>query len=101
MRKVTYAGGSFVTGDDIAEAVLAYAAALANSDRAATIHVPSDGGATVEMLVGPSSQVLTEAVESDGADPDGDAFVAELQARIARLEQGPAPHPDSAVEWDV
>jgi hypothetical protein len=91
MRRVTYAGGSFVTADDIASLLLEYAAALANHDRAAAIHVPAidlpHGATTIEVLVGPASQLLAEPVDDIGRVPDGGEFVADIRARIAELDK--------------
>ena len=41
MKRVSYAGGSFVSGDRIVEAVTRFAAANANAERAAEIEVPA------------------------------------------------------------
>jgi hypothetical protein len=106
MKQIVYAGGSFVTSDEIAGAVLEYAAALANADRAATLLVPTvaESGEPIEVqvLVGPASQLMAEVVEHPGPAPDGVEFLASVRERIDRLR-----HPivqfsgESAVDWDI
>lgn len=96
--------GSFVTADDIAEALLEYAATLADAQRAATVHVPAVGidppGVTV--LVGPASQLMAEPVDESGTPPADDGFVNSVGERIAKLTQSFGSSNDpSAVEWDI
>jgi hypothetical protein len=106
VRKIIYAGGSFITSDAVADALLEYAAALANANRAATIHVPSelahDQPSDVSVLVGPASQLMAEEVESEGPDPDGGEFVNTVGVRIRQLERS-YTHYDagSTIDWDI
>lgn len=47
MRKIIYAGGEFVTGDRIADALLPYSQALADAGQADSVDLPArsdDGG---------------------------------------------------------
>ena len=65
MERIYYAGDQFLTGTDIARALVGYAAALARRGSAAAIEIPvrhaTDGQAgTVNFLVGPASQLVTE-----------------------------------------
>ncbi len=66
MKRILYAGGSFLTGDGIADAVLDYAAELANAGKAAKLTVPAldleQQPEFVSLVVGPSSQLLAEPV---------------------------------------
>jgi hypothetical protein len=106
MHEVTYAGASFITSDEVAEALVEYAAALANADRAATVEVPVGGleaGATsLRVLIGPASQLLATPVVSEDVVTGGEAFVAATRSRIEGLKR-PWAHPasDSSVDWDV
>lgn len=104
MRRVSYAGGFLDTSDAIAAAVLHYAATLANHDRADTIQVPAiglPGGAeTVELLVGPASQLVSSPIDDAGDDPAGDEFLADIGVRTDRLEHRYIV-PDAPVEWDL
>jgi hypothetical protein len=106
MREVAYAGGSFLTGDEIADVLLEYAAELANADRAATVHIPSiDAGGEVRdvvIVIGPASQVLSEPVHSAVDDPDAGDFVTEVTERINQLRRSPvSPADPSSVDWDL
>jgi hypothetical protein len=96
MRKIVYAGSTFYTGDDLAEALMEYARALARHDIADTIFVP---GRTVqgeldriELLVGPASQIVSEPIELVGPEIRDEKLVAELGQLTARL----APHRPTA-----
>jgi hypothetical protein len=66
MKQIAYGGGSLVTGDDIADALLDLSAALANSGRAMRIEVPAIDGdhnpETVSVVIGPASQMIGETV---------------------------------------
>jgi hypothetical protein len=106
MREIVYAGGSFVTADDIAEALLEYAAELANAERAATVHVPAVGtlGESVEVaiVVGPASQLLSTPTANPGEPPEGAFFVQDVRTRISDLSRiANSMDIPSSVPWDV
>lgn len=82
---MSYAGGTFVTSDRIADALLEYAAALANAARASTVDVPVVGEARVRMLIGPASQLMSATVEDGGQEPEATAFVADVESRVEQL----------------
>lgn len=91
MRRIYYAGDHFLTGTAIAEALVAYAAALARHDAAEAVEVPVrrelDGGVgVVSFLVGPASQIVTEEVQALGYEElRDDALVAHLRERTRAL----------------
>jgi len=105
MQRVNYAGGVFVTSDEVADALLEYAAVLANADRAATLDVPSagdDGPTTVKILVGPASQIVAEPVAGPDVDLDVDPFLDEVRGAIRDHRSRPLPpDPGSALYWDL
>ena len=106
MQEVTYAGGTFITSDEVAQALVEYAAALANADRAARVEVPAaglaTGGTALTVLVGPASQLMAEPVLSDDEEPDGSEFVREIRAEIDRLGRRWAPESSGTpLDWDV
>ncbi len=90
MKRIMYAGGSFMTGDDIADAVLDYAAELANAGKAATLRVPTldleQEPESVSLVVGPSSQLLAEPVAA-GHELSDDAFIETLRLRTRLLRE--------------
>jgi hypothetical protein len=91
MERIYYAGDHFLTGTEIAEALVAYAAALATRTTAGTVDIPvrhEDNGtfSRVRFLVGPASQLVTERVDPIGYEEIEDpALVERLQALTAEL----------------
>jgi hypothetical protein len=89
MKRILYAGGSFLTGDAIAHAVLDYAAELANAGKAAKLDVPAldleQRREQVSLVVGPSSQMLAEPVAL-GQELSDDDFTENLR-RLTRVLQ--------------
>ena len=90
MKRILYAGGSFITGDSIADAVLDYAAELANAGKAAKLIIPAldleQRQEEVALVVGPSSQLLAEPVVVGHELTDED-FTTELQLRTRVLQE--------------
>ena len=87
---IVYAGGELLTGDEIAEALLDYSQALAQSETASTVEIPTldDDGERqmVKVLVGPASQIMAKPADSpfgELRDPD---VLAHLEAMTARLQ---------------
>jgi len=91
MERIYYAGDRFLTGTEIARALVAYAAALAQRGSAAAVEIPvrhenGGGDGVVHFLVGPASQLVTEAVDSEADDEIHDErLVGRLRALTAEL----------------
>ncbi|MEV8213409.1 hypothetical protein [Leifsonia sp. NPDC077715] len=89
MKRIHYASGSLLTGDDIADVLVRFGAALAHRNDAAEVHAPAvvEGGDTGEVLIllGPASQMLAEHEPFDGAELHDDEFVSQLEGKIAAL----------------
>lgn len=92
MKRISYAGGAIVTGDEIADTVMDYAAMLARAGIADHVRVPAiasdDSVTTIDLLIGPASQFLAEPVDSprgDLADPD---LVASLRHKTRLVRSG-------------
>ena len=106
MKRVIYAGSHFVTGDEIAAALMRYSEALAEVGQAETVTVPAvdeDGSRTgVLVLVGPASQIMAQdiATELDEfVDPEAVAYLEAKTRRLtprAVLDTDPPPVP----EWE-
>lgn len=83
-----YAGGEFLTGDEIADALLEYSRALGEEDGAQLVQIPvrePDGSRTsARFLIGPASQIVAKMV-SDGGEELVDE---EVVARLRRLTRG-------------
>ncbi len=90
MKRILYAGGSFLTGDGIADAVLDYAAELANAGKAAKLVVPAldleQRHEFVSLVVGPSSQLLAEPIAT-GHELDDEKFTEALWLRTRLLRE--------------
>jgi hypothetical protein len=95
MRKIDYAGTAFYTGNDVAEALLDYARALARHGIADTVFVPGRTAQgdldKIEVLLGPASQIVSEPIDLVGPELDDPELVAKLTDLAARL----APHKPS------
>ncbi|ROP63451.1 hypothetical protein [Curtobacterium sp. ZW137] len=84
MKHIKYDGSIILTSDDVADAVIEYAAALAGGDRADTVAVPAvahDGTmTTTKILIGPASEVVIEDAEEDELEVENGEFVERLRA---------------------
>jgi len=89
MKSVSYAGLTFQTSDAVADALLQLAAALGVNEKAETVDIPvvsSEGKLTsVQLVLGPASQFISQPVESAFDDPDVPEVVAALQKRTRLL----------------
>lgn len=83
MKHIHYDGSVITTGDDIAEAVVEYAAALGANGRTDTVRVPTfdDHGTatTATILIGPASQIVVDDAEDDALEPEDVGFVDRLR----------------------
>ena len=101
VKKLLYAGGSFVTGDRIADAVLAYAAALANAGKAVKLEVPAlnleQQSERVTLVVGPASQIFAEPVSAVDELED-ETFIEQLTRKtsVLRSKSGTGDGGDAA-----
>ncbi len=106
VKRILYAGGSFLTGDGIAEAVLDYAAELANAGKAARLEVPAldleQRPEQVSLVIGPASQLMAEPV-SLGQEIDDDTFTRQLRrkTRVLQSKSGTADGGDAAAFADL
>lgn len=93
MHRVHYAGGSVLTGDAIAAALLEYAAALARNASSATVEVPvrEENGrrGVAEVLIGPASQLVsTHEPDLDDDALDDEILDVELVERFSVASRG-------------
>ncbi|MBC7518660.1 MAG: hypothetical protein H7248_07240 [Microbacteriaceae bacterium] len=95
MRRVTYAGDSFLTADSAANALVAFAAALAHNNASEAVSLPiidSSGQlAEVYLLIGPSSELISMPEASPYADPDVTATLKTLRLRTASMDASALP----------
>jgi hypothetical protein len=106
VKRVIYAGSEFVTGDDIAAALLGCSQALAEAGEAETVSVPvmeHDGAVgVVIVLVGPASQIIAHDIEIDGDELVDESAVDRLTAIGRRFRPVATVDTTAPVEidWD-
>jgi len=101
MKRIHYASGSLLTGDDIADVIVRFAAALAHNNQAAEVRAPAvtDGGTReVLLLLGPASQMLAEDEPYEGTELLDQRFVDEFEHRIAALAPPRATYVENGTE---
>ena len=79
MKSILYSGGTVITGDDIADAVLEYASELARHESSDTLEIPTvdaegQTGRT-KLLLGPASQFVVAQSTVPAEDPVDDELV--------------------------
>lgn len=88
MKRISYAGSVFVTGDEVARALLEFAASLADSGRSEVMAVPArdDSGrdVVVDVVLGPGSQ-LTAIPSPAASELVDEGFLEAVAERTARL----------------
>ncbi|BDV29614.1 hypothetical protein [Microbacterium terricola] len=96
MRSIFYAGAEFVTGDEIAAALIDCGRALAEAQLAANVEIPvleADGSrSAATFLVGPSSQIAVKAY-SRSLDELVDSAAVERMRLIVRRVRPTAAAP--------
>jgi hypothetical protein len=108
MHTIHYADGRYLTGDEIAAAVVECAEALAREGTAAEtvrvpVRLPEGGVGEIDILVGPASQIVVEPAgpsEEELRDPDALARIREQTLRARRSQVGTsvsAEHQDGTV----
>ncbi|HEY8318578.1 MAG TPA: hypothetical protein VIG76_07080 [Amnibacterium sp.] len=107
MQRVYFCTGtSFLTGDDVADAVLEYAWVLAQYGRHDLVRVPTrrpDGSAgRSTLLIGPMSQLSSEDLTTAGDELVDREFVRGLKDRSAHLREPlPVAQFDDAAAFEV
>ena len=89
VKLLMYAGGEYLTGDEIAVALLEYRAALADNSTAESVEIPiiyRDGQRqTAIFLLGPASQIVAKTVDGDRDELADQSTVDDLRARTRIL----------------
>ncbi|QWS32526.1 hypothetical protein [Curtobacterium aetherium] len=92
MKYIVYGENRIMTGDAIAEAALAYAAALGENGTTDIVEIPTadaDGVAVrAEILLGPASQIMVESAPDDELEPEDEDLVNELIRRTDEVGGG-------------
>lgn len=89
MKYIVYGENRVMTGNEIAKAVLAYAAALGQNGSTDIVDVPTADeqgfASTTEVLLGPASQIMVEDCPDDELEIEDDALVSELARRATAV----------------
>jgi hypothetical protein len=89
MKRITFAGKSVLVGDEAADVLLAYGAALTRHDSGDTVHlkaINADGNVIeAGFLLPPGSSMMTETTNSDLPAPDNEPTVAYMLEQIEVL----------------
>jgi hypothetical protein len=89
MKRIFYAGGSVVTGDRTAEAVLTYAQALAQRDASDVIDIPIFAGegtyGRAQLLIGPTSELLIATEVPRHKEVEDDEFLKHIEEKLETL----------------
>lgn len=100
---IMYAGDEYLTGDDIADALLDYGRALGDDVRAEIIEIPvreKDGSVVVaKFLIGPASQIVAKAVDGHGPEIEDPVLLQRLK-RLTRGIESPTGDPLEAARDD-
>lgn len=112
MREVSYAGGQFMTTDDVAASLLELAVGIAKAGTSERVEVPIVRNGDVHdvawLMVGLGSSMLSMPCDWGGAEPDfsGQATMMQMHASYPRTAnawpQTPRGTPDEAPapQWD-
>ena len=89
MKQITYAGMTFVTGTDIADALLSLVAALGDSATTASVRVPAldrdKAITTIDLVIGPSSEMVASLVDTTDDELLDPAAVSVLDSQTKSL----------------
>jgi len=96
VHTIHYADGRYLTGDDIARALIECAQALAREGMAAAtvtvpVWLPEGGVGEVEILIGPASQIVVEPAgpsEDELRDPAAVERIRRTTARARESQSG-------------
>jgi len=99
MKNIRYDSTMILVADDVADAVIEYAAALSGGDRADTVDVPAVGPdgtmTTTKILIGPASEIVVEDADEDELEADAPEFVARLRQAAKTFGHSKPIHADS------
>ena len=89
MRCITYAGGTLLTTDDVAERLIDLTAALADRGKAQAVEIPivpeaGGGPSSAELVIGVGNDVLSVPEDWDGEEPDFSEAAGELERLLQR-----------------
>ena len=100
VKLLQYADEHWLIGDEAAKALVDYAIALANADRADSVDVrmlnPTGRTQTVSLLVGPATMLTLTDSDSEAGEPDNSEAIAQMLERTRQLTTPPTAQPQPA-----
>lgn len=103
MKYIHYDNSAIMTGSDIADAVVEYAAVLGANGRTDTVHVPTfdENGMVMysTMLIGPASQIVVDDAPDDELEPEDPQFVERLRSASRELSGSVPVHADGTPDF--
>ncbi|MFS0715163.1 hypothetical protein ABC195_14910 [Microbacterium sp. 2P01SA-2] len=110
MRRITYAGDTVITTDDVAEALVELTAAVANFGRAEAVRIPivleGDGRIDeAELVIGVGNDVLSAPVDWDADEPDFSDGAEDLRMHESYPQRSEGTHlyaveDEPPAQWD-
>jgi hypothetical protein len=101
VKELSYADQHIVTSDQIADRVLEYAKLLGRANTADTLSLPAVNASgdvhTVDLLIGPASQITAVAADADLAEIASSATLADIDQRIRAVQPERAVVGEAAV----
>lgn len=109
MKTIKYGTDTLTTSDQVADALMVFAASLRGSDSGQLLNVPTvdpDGTtATVSIVVAHGTPLLSRPSVSEYPDPESSELIAQMQhlaGRHGTLRVDPEPGPpDSDQQYDT
>jgi len=103
MKRISYAGGSIVTGSAVTEALLDFATHIASDATSVAVDIPvleADGTTTTHtILLGPSTQFDVSDVDLLSAEEEARLFpVPDLPSNGIVAVEEPSPEADEAAD---
>ena len=97
VKRISYSGAQFVTSDAVETALMDLVAGLGSADSTMHVEIPAwERGIekTIGIVIGPSSEIISEPIESDLDEPPVEPAVAELR-RLSNSLRPSRPIADS------
>jgi hypothetical protein len=98
MKHITYADKSLLVGDEAADTLTEYSAALARAGSADTVTLAAYGadGADTEgtFVLNQGTVLMSETTQSSIAEPDNTVAVTQMREKIQRLTSPDPVQPD-------
>lgn len=90
MKRLSYAGGTFVTSDEVADALVHFVSTVPRNRRNQVVVVPGfgpDGKPTpVALVLGPASQIMSQHEVVSYAEPETQGVAEQVRAQARSHE---------------